>query len=154
MWPTYKTVVGFWLEFLCNAYHLSFPLFHLTVSHIGLRRAIYFNLQPWLIKLVWQMFPKSIAFLHFLTLCFCVCVCYFCTLNESGHFMGSLFWKHLKLKLIWYIFFPRSMEMISEIPWILLFSTLLYKLHLLIFLVCYAMLSCSVLSNSLQPHGL
>ena len=100
------------------------------------------------------MFPKSIAFLHFLTLCFCVCVCYFCTLNESGHFMGSLFWKHLKLELIWYIFFPRGMEMISEIPWFLLFPTLLYKLHLLIFLVCYAMLSCSVLSNSLQPHGL
>ena len=108
MWPTYKAVVGFWLEFLCNASHLSVPLFHLTVSHIGLRRAIHFHLQAWLIRLVWQKFPKSTAFLRFLTLCFCVCVCYFCSLNESGHFMESLFWKHLKLKLIWYIFSPEA----------------------------------------------
>ena len=82
MWPTYKAVVGFWLEFLCNACHLSVPLFHLTVSRIGLSRAIHFNLQPWLIRLVWQMFPKSIAFLCFLTLCVCVCDCV-CSVTQS-----------------------------------------------------------------------
>lgn len=78
--------------FLSHHFTLQFA------QHGGLGRAIYFELPAWLIRLLCQMFPKSIAFPGSSNMC--MCLFYLLILYEPGHFMVSISWKHSKIKLI------------------------------------------------------